>query len=254
MSKPAARGGGLPLDAIEAHLGYRFAEREWLRRAVTHPSYAEESGIEGDNQRLEFLGDEVVGIVVSRALFERHPSEPEGTLSKLRSRIVSASVLAEVARAHGFGAFLRLGVGEERTKGREKTRLLADLVESLAGAIFCDGGFEPAAVFVERLFASRVDELTPRIIQHDHKSALQEFTQARWKQRPRYELVGVEGPAHACEFRVRAWLNEECLAEATGASKKQAQQRAAEIAFQALTLRERATTPTEAGLTPTDEA
>ena len=235
MSRGRPDGGGLPLDEVESQLGYRFEDREWLRRAVTHPSYAEESGVPGDNQRLEFLGDEVVGIVVSRALFVRHSDAQEGTLSKMRSRIVSSAVLAEVARAHGFGAFLRLGVGEERTKGREKSRLLADLVESLAGAIFRDGGFEPAAAFVTRLFEHRVDALAPSVIQHDHKSALQEFTQARWKERPRYELVGVEGPAHACAFRMRVWFRGEALAEGTGASKKQAQQIAAQSALEALT-------------------
>lgn len=226
---------GLGLARIEDELGHRFSDRTLLEAAVTHPSFAEEAGGGADNQRLEFLGDTVVGLVVSRALYVALPDAPEGVLSKLRSRLVSSKVLAELAREQRLGRYLRLGVGEERTDGRKKTRLLADLVESLAGAVYLDGGLEPAEQLLLRWFGGRLQAVDTGDVRRDHKSALQEWSQARYKARPGYELVSVEGPAHEQVFHVRVRVQGDVVASATGGSKKDAEQNAAREAIRALT-------------------
>jgi ribonuclease-3 len=192
------------LAELEQRLAYTFRDKSLLDQAVTHPSFAEEKRTGRDYQRLEFLGDTIVGVAISRALYLQHPKSPEGDLSKLRSRLVSSKVLAEVARENGFGRFLRLGVGEERTDGRNKVRLLADMFEAICGAVLLDGGNDAAESLVMRLFGDRVHALMSAGVARDYKSALQEFTQARERGRPAYEVVEITGPAHEQTFEVRA--------------------------------------------------
>ncbi len=222
--------------AFEQACGYRFADPALLVRALTHTSFAEESSAAlRDNQRLEFLGDSVVGLVVAHALHERHPDAAEGVLSKLRSRLVSAKTLAALARERGLGRLLRLGRGEERTSGRQKTSLLAVVVEALVGAVYLDGGLHPARAVVIDLLGVRLDEVNPNDLGPDYKSALQEWAQGAHRERPSYELVGSDGPAHDCVFTVRAYVLGAVAGEGRGRSKKEAEQRAAKAALQALT-------------------
>ena len=219
--------------------GIQFADHEMLIRAVTHTSFAEEASEElPHNQRLEFLGDSVVGIAVTHALYLAFPGEPEGALSKLKARIVSTSSLAAAARRNDLGRFLRLGRGEERTSGREKTRLLADVFESVAGAIFLDQGFEPARAWVLRLLQPELEKATPGRRGGDFKSELQEHLQGSLRTRPKYITLGAEGPAHEQVFTVAVNVDGEQIASGTGRSKKEAQQAAAQAALQALTIPE----------------
>lgn len=231
----AAPPGTVSLTEVEAGIGYVFTNKALLEQALTHTSFAEEFGDGADNQRLEFLGDTIVGVVVSRRLYEQLPDAPEGVLSKTRSRLVSTRSLADVARQEGLGAYLRLGVGEERTGGRAKSRLLADVVEALAGAVYLDGGLPAAEALLLRWMGDRIVESGATESIRDFKSALQEWTQGRGAGRPTYELLDVTGPAHAQSFRVAVHVRAAKTGEATGGSKKEAEQNAARVAYEALT-------------------
>jgi ribonuclease-3 len=163
---------------LERALGYKFRNPELLTLALTHRSYANENGLPDHNERLEFLGDAVLGTVAAEWLFRRHPEMPEGDLSKRKSYLVSAPVLAGLADDLGVGKSLLLGVGEERSGGREKPSLLADSAEAVLGAIYMDGGLAPVRELVSRLLAQVVEE-RPRIHETDTKTRLQEALQAR---------------------------------------------------------------------------
>lgn len=216
--------------------GIAFDDDSMLIRAVTHSSFAEEATEElRHNQRLEFLGDSVVGVTVTEALYRRFPDEPEGALSKMKARLVSTSSLAGAARRHDLGRFLRLGRGEERTSGRSKERLLADVFESVAGAIFLDHGFDVARDWVLLLLEADISAATPGLRAGDFKSELQEFLQGERRTRPQYITLGTDGPAHEQVFTVAVDVEGERVATGTGRSKKSAQQSAARAALQALT-------------------
>lgn len=234
------------VEEAERVIGYRFSNPRLLEQALTHTSYAEEFGDGADNQRLEFLGDTIVGVVVSRRLYEQMPDAPEGVLSKARSRLVSTRSLADVAREQGLGRLLRLGVGEERTSGRTKSRLLADVVEAIAGAVFLDGGLPAAEAMLLRWMSGRIARSDASQSMRDFKSALQEWTQARAAGRPVYELLRVTGPAHEQSFHVAVHVRGAHAGEATGGSKKEAEQNAARVAYEALTRPSSATTSTAA--------
>jgi ribonuclease III len=219
--------------ALEHALGYRFNDRALLESALTHKSYAnEQSGLErNDNERLEFLGDAVVDLVVGHMLMERFPELREGQLSMMRAQVVSEAGLTIIARDLGIGDFLYLGKGESQTGGRDKPSLLADATEALVAAVYLDGGFEAAQQVVRRLFAPHVAS-APVPGHSDYKTRLQELAQAAYKEPPRYEVIGEEGPDHNKTFAVAVILRDEELARATGKSKKEAEQRAAEQALQ----------------------
>lgn len=235
-SKRARPYEGDVVEAFADKFGYRFADPALLLQALTHPSFAEEAPEPtGDNQRLEFLGDAVVGLVVARSLFESHPASTEGDLSKMRGRLVSASALAAVARDRELGDWLRLGRGEERTDGRLKTRLLADAVEALAGAIYLDGGFEAARAWVVALLGAGLDGTRPEGVRGDFKSELQERIQGEHKVRPEYQTVEVVGPGHEQTFVVAVSVTGAELGRGRGRSKKEAEQDAARAALRALT-------------------
>ncbi|RMH40514.1 MAG: ribonuclease III [Deltaproteobacteria bacterium] len=223
--------GASDLSALERRLGYRFRDRALLVRAVTHRSFANEHpDAGGDNERLEFLGDAVLDLVVGEQLMARHPDLHEGDLSMLRASIVSEAGLSAIARDLGLGDHLRLGRGEERSGGRDKPSLLADALEAVVAAIYRDGGFDRAAEVVARLFAGAIAGAVATE-PPDYKTRLQEWSQARFKVPPEYEVVAERGPDHDKTFRVDVRLRGRVLATGEGRSKKEAEQAAARAAL-----------------------
>ena len=207
---------------------------ELLRQAVTHRSWAYEHGGVPTNERLEFLGDSVLGLVVTTALFEGHPDLPEGQLAKLRAGVVSARALGEVARTLGLGEHLLLGRGEEATGGRAKTSILADTTEALIAAVYLACGQEVATRFVRRLFDPVIAEAARRGAGLDWKTSLQELAAARGEGPPDY-VVTESGPDHAKHFRAEVRLGRGLvLGAGEGASKKEAELRAAATAWERL--------------------
>ena len=225
------------LDVLEGVLGHRFANRELLERALTHKSCGSERNPEEpstDNEQLEFLGDAILGFVVSETLVARHPTYPEGRLSKLKAHLVSASHLHEVALLAQLGTYLILGRGEEMSGGREKKALLANALEAVIAALYLDGGLDPAFKFIVRHIVGEAPapEEAPRVT--DYKSALQEMAQALKLPQPRYTTVDERGPEHAKTFLVEVRLGHEWVSQAEGLSKKSAGQRAAQLILQQL--------------------
>jgi ribonuclease-3 len=204
-----------------------------LEQALTHRSYAFENGGLPTNERLEFLGDSVLGLAVTDALYRRNPTHAEGRLAKSRSGVVSAVALAEVAREIGLGAYLRLGNGEELTGGRDKASILADSMEAVIGAVYLEHGFATAASLVMRLVAGRLDEAADSNAGTDWKTCLQEYLAARHEPAPQYRVSGT-GPDHAREYTAEVALESTTLGIGHGRSKKQAEQNAAEIACRAM--------------------
>jgi len=214
-------------------LGYTFHNPELLVRAFCHASYVNEQADGGleDNERLEFLGDAVLDLVISHLLMRHFEDAREGDLSKFRAMLVDEAGLYEVAQALGLGDYLLLGKGEEQTLGREKPSILADTTEALIGAVYLDGGFDRAKELIEALFSSLLEWVAGREQVHDFKSLLQEYTQQTCKTLPRYRLIRETGPAHERSFQVSLSLMGKPLAEGEGRSKKEAEQNAAREAF-----------------------
>lgn len=222
------------LEVLERRLGYVFRDRGLLERALTHTSHIYERPFEGapegDNEQLEFLGDAILGFVVSEYLVRHNPAYPEGRLSKLKARIVSAARLHEVAQELGLGEFLFLGRGEEMSGGRNKKALLSDAVEALIAALHLDAGLETARAFIEAKVAAGLvaseNGLDSAVA--DHKSALQEMAQSLKLPAPRYVVVEEAGPEHSKTFTVEVRLGKEWVSRAQGQSKKSAGQKAAQ--------------------------
>jgi ribonuclease III len=229
------------LGVLEAAIGHVFRDRELFQRALTHKSRMHERPGEipsaGDNEQLEFLGDAILGFVVSECLVRRIAAAPEGRLSKLKAHLVSAARLYEVAQTLTLGDYLFLGRGEEMSGGRSKKALLADAMEALIAAIYLDGGLEPARTFIENhvvgSFAVADGSVDGAVA--DYKSALQEMAQALKLPPPRYFIVGEEGPEHSKTFTVEVRIGKDWAGQAQGLSKKAAGQKAAEGVLQQLT-------------------
>ncbi|HEX4953146.1 MAG TPA: ribonuclease III [Thermoanaerobaculia bacterium] len=220
-----------PLTPIEEALGYRFKDLSLLETALTHRSLANEKGLAVNYERLEFLGDAVLGVMVAESLFLEHPEMPEGELSKRKSALVSEKALVHHARVLGVGEALRLGVGEERSGGRRKPSLLADVVEAVFGALWLDGGPDVARQAVRKFLAGSSSAGTSWIQDGDAKTRLQEVVQGWGWDRPEYRLVAAEGPDHKKRFVVECALRGEVAGEGAGSSKKEAEQRAAAAAL-----------------------
>jgi ribonuclease-3 len=221
-------------DELETRLGHRFERLERLERALTHRSHRGTSG-GVDNERLEFLGDRVLGLVASERLFRAFPQWDSGKLSKGLARIVSASSIHAAACALKLGPHLRIGPGEEKTGGREKKRLLADAYEAVVGAIYLDGGLEAAAAFLERtLLRPSFDGQVEGLERSDYKSALQEWLQQRALGTVQYRVRSESGPEHQKTFEVEVWHAGRRLACAHGRTKKEAEQSAAMLALNEL--------------------
>jgi len=221
------------LSRLEERLGYTFHNPELLVRAFCHASYVNEQ-VDGDledNERLEFLGDAVLDLVISHLLMRYFEDAREGDLSKFRAMLVDEAGLYEVAQRLGLGEYLLLGKGEEQTLGREKPSILADTTEALIGAIYLDGGFNREKEMIEELFSPLLERVATRELVHDFKSLLQEYTQRTCKTLPRYRLIRETGPAHDRSFQVSLSLMGKPVAEGEGRSKKEAEQNAARKAF-----------------------
>ncbi|MCX4386144.1 ribonuclease III [Micromonospora peucetia] len=221
---------------LEAAFGISL-DPELLERALTHRSYAYENGGLPTNERLEFLGDSVLGVVITTALFHNHPDLPEGQLAKLRASVVNMRALADVARGlgpDGLGAYLLLGKGEETTGGRDKASILADTLEALLGAIYLQYGLDTAAIVIHRLFDPLMAESAGRGAALDWKTSLQELTAALGLGVPEYRIEGA-GPDHLKTFTAWVVVAGNRYGGADGRSKKEAEQRAAEAAWRTLT-------------------
>lgn len=225
-------------ERLEDVLGHRFQNRELFERALTHKSRVYEKNSDSaaaDNEQLEFLGDAILGFIVSEALVARHPSFPEGRLSKLKAFLVSASHLHEVALRLELGTHLLLGRGEEMSGGREKKALLANAVEALIAALYLDAGLEPARVFVVQHIVGEAHAPDEGEQLTDYKSALQEMAQALKLPQPRYSIIEERGPEHAKTFLVEVRVGREWVSHAEGLSKKAAGQKAAQQILEQLT-------------------
>lgn len=215
-SKPSFEG-------FAESLGYDFSDQDLLRRALTHGSASTPAS--GDNQRLEFLGDRVLGLVIAEALLTADREAPEGLLAPRFNALVRKETCADVARSIDLGAVLRLGRSEMLSGGRRKDALLGDAMEAVIAAIYFDGGLEAARKVILRLWGERIAMVEEDA--RDPKTALQEWAQARKLQPPTYHLVERSGPDHQPKFRMRVETENGCTAEATGTSKRQAEQAAA---------------------------
>ena len=228
------------LTEFEQKIGYAFDDRDLLTRALTHKSYSHEAKTERrvrHNETFEFLGDSVLGFVIGDVLFRKFPELDEGALSKMKAYLVSATSLAGKAREYEMGDVILLGVGEEKTGGRRKDSLLANLYEAIVAAIYLDGGIEPARRLIERSFAQDIRAIQgDDLLFHDYKTALQELAQGRGMPLPEYNVVGEVGPDHDKTFIVEVKLGS-LVARGEGSSKKEAQQQAAKQALGEMTAR-----------------
>jgi ribonuclease-3 len=221
-------------EGLQQAIGYRFRDRGLLEHAMTHTSRANEdiSGGVHDNESLEFLGDAVLGFLIAELLFNEFPDRDEGEKSKMKAALVSTTTLARLAEQLSLGDHLLLGRGEEKTGGRRKQALLADGYEALIAAIYLDGGIDQVRAFVVREYEELVaDARRLGSAGQDYKSALQELVQSRNEPLPEYRLVGTIGPDHRKLFQVEVVVSGEAIAEATGTSKKEAEQEAARLAL-----------------------
>jgi ribonuclease-3 len=233
------------LARLQESLGYTFGDHAILLQSLTHTSYGHEFLQEKpfglrDNERLEFLGDAVLDVVISDILLESFPNSREGQLSKMRAAVVNEKTLAEVAMSIQLQRCVRLGKGESQTGGALKPSILSSAFEALIAAIYLDGGFHAVYPVVRHLFAPLFDEGQELMAFYDHKTQLQELIQARWKVTPTYHLIKSTGPDHAKTFEVEVRANGKALATASGFSKKEAEQNAAKAAIQATTTEPRA--------------
>jgi ribonuclease III len=247
-SNPASPDYG----GLQAQLDYRFAEPDFLRLALTHPSVAHEQGLPVQtNQRLEFLGDAVLQLVLTRELYEKFPTFGEGPLTKARAKLVNRRSLAERARQLGLGRHLILSRGEELSGGRERPSALADTFEALLGAIFLDGGFESAQAFILRQFLGAFGELSGIPILENPKGELQEFLQSFSSEAPRYHVISASGPDHDRVFECTVHHAGAELARGRGKSKKAAESEAALTALEKVRReREAAPASTEPAVSP----
>ena len=221
------------LSSFEERIGHRFTRRDLLARALTHKSYSHEAKQEDvrDNETFEFLGDSVLGFVVGDILFHRFPTLDEGALSKMKAYLVSATSLAAKARLYGMGDVILLGVGEEKSGGRKKDSLLANLFEAMIAAIYLDGGIEPARALIERSFHDDIDRVdADDLLFHDYKTALQELAQGKGLPLPEYSVIDEVGPDHDKRFVVEVKVGS-LSRRGEGSSKKEAQQQAAKHAL-----------------------
>lgn len=216
---------------------YQFKDQSLLLEALTHPSYLNEQRIvsHNDYQRLEFLGDAVVGMLLADILCRRFPECTEGELSRLRATLVDQDCLARLAVAAGLPEMVLLGKGAEREGGRENPSILADVFEAVVGALYREAGFEQVSLIIEQIYAPLLEDLATHDFRaNDAKSELQELLASRKLPPPEYRLIAAEGPAHARLFKIVVVVADQPLAEGTGRSKRVAQQAAAQAALQQL--------------------
>lgn len=219
------------MKKLEAKLGYTFQNEALLRHALTHSSYANEHRNEGltSNERLEFLGDSVLGMVVADHLYHTHPDMPEGELTRTRAALVCEGSLYDIAKDLNLGDYLRLGKGEDAGGGRRRPSILADAVESLLAAVYLDGGIEPARKIIQMLILDREVE---RAVDRDYKTALQELVQRKPGNAITYQLVRESGPDHCRLFEMEVSIGGIPAGQGEGRTKKEAEQMAAKAAIE----------------------
>ena len=210
------------LEKLQEAIEYQFNNLEVLMIALTHKSYAAESGIQIYNERMEFLGDSILSAIVAESLYYRYSDETEGKLSQLKSQIVSSQNLSEWAKEIKLGDFVLLGKSEDTTEARQREGLLCDAFEALVCAVYLDGGFENAKKFVLKFLDKQQD-----IVITDYKSRLQEAVQSEYKILPKYKILRERGPDHDKNFEVAVYVKDQLLGKGVGHSKKEAQQEAA---------------------------
>ena len=222
------------LKQFEKKLGYRFKNKELLKKALTHKSFANENKWPSTehNERFEFLGDAVLELVISHLLMERFPDSSEGKLSKIRASIVNEKTLATVAQDLAIGQYLYFGKGEEVGGGRTKSSILSDGVEAVFGAIYLDRGFKKTFKVLSKIAENIFSQMDGEDFYKDYKTHLQETAQLRFKAIPRYKLVNEVGPDHDKEFEINILLNNEIFGVGKGKSKKEAEQNAAKQALE----------------------
>ena len=222
------------MERLEQRLGYVFTDRSLLETALTHSSYANESPqTRHSNERLEFLGDAVLGFCAAKTICRLYPEMPEGGLTRLRAELVCEASLHQVALALELGRCIRLGKNEQCNGGRERTSILADCVEAIIAAIFLDGGLEPAEAFIDRMILKDI-RAGRRPARTDYKTQLQELLQRFGGAAPQYTIVGESGPDHDKTFTASVALHDGASAQGGGKSKKEAEQAAAKAALEIL--------------------
>jgi ribonuclease-3 len=215
---------------LEKRLNYTFKNKQLIIEALTHKSYKKPY----NNERLEFLGDAVLDLIVGEYLFSKFPNSNEGILSKIRASLVNESGFTLLARAIDLGEYIYLSAAEENNNGRNKPSLLSNAFEAIIGAIYLEAGLEKAKEISIALLEASHPKIDLDSLSKDYKTALQELTQATHGVTPQYEMLGSSGPDHKKEFEIAVTLNDETIATAKGKSKKEAQQKAAQIALEAL--------------------
>lgn len=218
-------------DALQQRLGITFIRQELLLKALTHRSYLAEMADAASNERLEFLGDAVLDLVIAEVLFRAHPEWPEGELTRAKASVVGERSLEEVARTWDLGAAMRLSRGEEQSGGRARRALLADAVEAIIGAYFIDQGLDACRDFITRIFQPKLDAIERREHELDYKTQLQELLQAHYQAAPSYTVTEESGPPHDRTFTVEVAFGDRILGHGEGKSKKDAAQQAAEQAL-----------------------
>ncbi len=226
-------GAADTVDAFGERLGYAFSHRDNLEAALAHRSWCAETEDVASNERLEFLGDSVLGLVVTDHIYTSYPDLPEGELAKVRSSVVNAQALADAAASLDLGSAVRLGKGEDASGGREKPSILSDAFEAVIGAIYLDGGWDSAADFVLRMLGPLIEEAAAGPGGQDYKTRLQELAAQHYPDLPRY-MVEDDGPDHAKTFHARVFIGPDEQGEGRGRSKKQAEQAAARHAWETL--------------------
>jgi ribonuclease-3 len=220
-------------NKLEAFIGYEFINKDLLTEALTHRSFANEKKIKSNkyNERLEFLGDSVLGLIISEYLFRNYPELPEGKLTKIRAKIVCEPSLADCAKSIDLGNYLKLGKGEESTGGRNRTSILADAFEALIGSIYLDGGMENARKFIMKIMRKIIEDAICGKIFIDYKTRLQEILQADSTNKITYEIVDEIGPDHNKTFYTQVKNNDRIIGYGNGKNKKESEQNAAKMAL-----------------------
>ncbi len=215
------------LPVLQTRISYQFAQLELLQQALTHRSFSA-----SNNERLEFLGDSVLNFIIAHQLFNLFPNLPEGDLSRLRAKLVKESSLAEIATDLHLGDALKLGEGELKSAGWRRPSILADALEAIVGAVYLDGGFDAAQQVVALLYRDKLGTIDPKAIDKDAKSQLQEYLQSKKMELPEYQVVSIEGEAHAQTFTVQCFIKKlKLTTTGVGTSRRVAEQQAAKLAM-----------------------
>ncbi|MBN2403777.1 MAG: ribonuclease III [Spirochaetes bacterium] len=215
------------LNKLQKNLKIKFKDRSLLNRALTHRSYVNEYRTLKDNERLEYLGDSVLAVVINEYLFKRYEEYPEGDLAKIKSAAVSETTLARVAAEINLGSYLLMGKGEDRCGGRDRASILANTFEAVIGALYLDAGLKECKKYILSLLKSHIERIDKLSYLRDPKTALQEYVQGKYKERPIYEIIEESGPDHKKEFKIKLIIHGQDVSFGTGTSKRKAEMDAA---------------------------